>query len=45
MIGYVTLGANDFESTANFYDQLLALVGAARAMDGDRFIAWEVKMI
>jgi len=40
MIGYVTLGANDFEGTAEFYDQLLALCGANRLMEMDRFILW-----
>lgn len=40
MIGYVTLGTNDFERAAGFYDQLLGELGAKRAMDTDRFIAW-----
>lgn len=40
MIGYVTLGTNDLQKTAKFYDELLAVVGADRAMDGDNFIAW-----
>jgi len=40
MIGYVTLGTNQFEKAAKFYDTLLAEIGARRAMEGDRFIAW-----
>jgi len=40
MIGYVTLGTNNLQETAKFYDELLAVVGAARAMDGENFIAW-----
>lgn len=41
MIGYVTLGANDLEGTAKFYDELLALCGASRLMDLDEgFILW-----
>jgi catechol 2,3-dioxygenase-like lactoylglutathione lyase family enzyme len=41
MIGYVTLGTNDMEKAASFYDQLLADIGASRMMEmDDRFIAW-----
>ncbi len=40
MIGYVTLGTNDFEKSAKFYDELLAVTGAKRLMESDRFIAW-----
>ena len=40
MIGYVTLGTNDLAKGANFYDALLATIGAKRFMDTDRFIAW-----
>lgn len=40
MIGYVTLGTNNIEQAAHFYDELLALLGAKRAMQSDRFIAW-----
>jgi predicted lactoylglutathione lyase len=42
MIGYVTLGTNDLDRAAAFYDQLLALVGAGRFMATDQFIAWTV---
>ena len=40
MIGYVTLGTNDIDRAASFYDQLLAELGAKRFMDTDTFIVW-----
>ena len=40
MIGYVTLGTNDIERAAQFYDQLLAEIGAKRFMEMETFIAW-----
>lgn len=40
MIGYVTLGTNDFQRAAGFYDALLGELGAKRAMEMDTFIAW-----
>jgi predicted lactoylglutathione lyase len=40
MIGYVTLGTNDLERAAKFYDELLAVLGAKRAMELETFIAW-----
>lgn len=40
MIGYVTLGTNDFDRSAAFYDQLLGELGAGRFMEMDGFIAW-----
>lgn len=42
MIGYVTLGTNNYDAAAQFYDELLALIGASRFMESDRFIAWAV---
>ena len=40
MIGYVTLGTNDMEKAAAFYDPLLAELGAGRMMDFEGFIVW-----
>ncbi|MDD9888899.1 MAG: VOC family protein [Gammaproteobacteria bacterium] len=40
MIGYVTLGTNDMEKSAAFYDALLAEIGARRFMEMETFIAW-----
>ena len=42
MIGYVTLGSNDLERAAEFYDALLEPIGAKRFMEEDSFIAWSV---
>lgn len=42
MIGYVTLGTNDLERAARFYDALLGEIGASRFMELDTFIAWGV---
>jgi predicted lactoylglutathione lyase len=42
MIGYVTLGTNDLERAAQFYDQLLKEIGASRFMETDGFIAWTI---
>ncbi len=42
MIGYVTLGTNDLECAARFYDPLLKEIGASRFMETDDFIAWAV---
>jgi len=40
MIGYVTVGTNDIERAARFYDQLLGEIGAKRFMETETFIAW-----
>jgi catechol 2,3-dioxygenase-like lactoylglutathione lyase family enzyme len=40
MIGYVTLGTNDRERGAKFYDALAAELGAGRMMETEQFIAW-----
>ena len=40
MIGYVTLGTNDLARAAKFYDALLGALGAKRAMETKRFVAW-----
>ena len=40
MIGYVTLGTNNLARAAAFYDELLALLGAKRFMEEEKFIAW-----
>lgn len=40
MIGYVTLGTNDVECAARFYDPLAAEMGVGRMMDFGTFIAW-----
>ncbi len=40
MIGYVTLGTNDLERAAAFYDALFAELGVGRMMETDTFVAW-----
>lgn len=40
MIGYVTLGTNDIDKAAAFYDALLGELGAGRFMETEQFIAW-----
>jgi catechol 2,3-dioxygenase-like lactoylglutathione lyase family enzyme len=42
MIGYVTLGTNDLERAAAFYDEIFGLLGAKRFMEEEQFIAWAV---
>lgn len=40
MIGYITLGTNDIEKAAAFYDELLKGMNASRVMDSERFVVW-----
>lgn len=40
MIGYVTLGTNNLERAAAFYDALIAEIGGKRAWSSDRGIGW-----
>lgn len=40
MIGYVTIGTNDFERATAFYDELMTLIGAGRFMEEETFVAW-----
>ena len=40
MIGYVTLGTNDVERAARFYDALWGELGASRSLEDERFVAW-----
>lgn len=42
MIGYVTLGTNDLERAARFYDAVCAQLGVGRMMENAQFIAWGV---
>lgn len=40
MLGYVTLGTNDMEKAAAFYDKICAEFGVGRMMEDENFIAW-----
>jgi catechol 2,3-dioxygenase-like lactoylglutathione lyase family enzyme len=42
MIGYVTLGSDDIPRAAEFYDELLKLLGAGRFMESETMVAWAV---
>ncbi len=43
MIGYTTLGTNDFKKSGTFYDHLFAELGARRIMEDDHIILWSNK--
>ncbi len=40
MIGYITLGTNDFERAVSFYDELLATIGIKRLWRHETMAAW-----
>jgi len=40
MIGYVTIGTNDFEAAVSFYDELLGTIGATRTFEVENLVAW-----
>lgn len=40
MIGYVTLGTNDRDRAAKFYDAICGEMGVGRMMETEQFIAW-----
>ncbi len=40
MIGYVTLGTNDLQRAAKFYDAVCGELGVSRMFDTETFIAW-----
>ncbi|MCT2558017.1 VOC family protein [Tsuneonella sp. YG55] len=40
MIGYVTLGTNDRDRGAKFYDALCGELGVGRMMENEQVIAW-----
>ena len=40
MLGYITLGTNDLDRAGEFYDTLLAEVGARRTMTDVRMLGW-----
>ncbi len=43
MLGYVTIGTNDFEKSKSFYDKALAALGARRTMTNERMQGFGVK--
>jgi catechol 2,3-dioxygenase-like lactoylglutathione lyase family enzyme len=40
VVGYVTIGSNDFEKAVAFYDALLGELGAKRFLEMENFILW-----
>ena len=44
MIGYVTIGTNDLQGSASFYDGLMSEIGAVRVMDTEKAIMWGTAM-
>ena len=40
MIGYVTLGTNDFDKACAFYDTLMAAMDARRTREMETFVGW-----
>jgi catechol 2,3-dioxygenase-like lactoylglutathione lyase family enzyme len=40
MIGYVCIGTNDPVRAAKFYDPVLAVLGAKRTWETERYIGW-----
>ena len=40
MLGYATVGTNDFARATAFYDALLGELGATRFMANDRMVIW-----
>ncbi|MFK7729988.1 MAG: VOC family protein [Pseudomonadales bacterium] len=44
MLGYITLGSNQFDKAASFYDSLFELCGATRLMELEGFILWGTSM-
>ena len=40
MVGYVTVGTNDFEKAVGFYDALFEAAGVGRAMEIENFVVW-----
>jgi catechol 2,3-dioxygenase-like lactoylglutathione lyase family enzyme len=40
MVGYTTLGTNDLERAAGFYDALLSEHGGKRVMENERMVMW-----
>lgn len=42
MIGYVTIGTDNPQELAKFYDALFAEIGGKRFLEMDHFVAWNI---
>ena len=40
MLGYVTIGTNDFKRATHFYDELMAVIGESRLWTTESMAAW-----
>ena len=40
MLGYCTLGTNDLQASAEFYDPIAQILGHGRVMETDRTVMW-----
>ena len=40
MLGYATMGTNDLERSAKFYDAIAEIAGAQRMFETDRVVTW-----
>jgi len=40
MIGYITLGTNDFSRATAFYDELMKTLDIGRTMQDETFVVW-----
>jgi catechol 2,3-dioxygenase-like lactoylglutathione lyase family enzyme len=40
MLGYATMGTNDLERAAKFYDTIASIAGVGRLFETDRVVAW-----
>ena len=43
MISYVSIGTNDLETNAKFYDAVLGILGASRSRETEKYIVWRAK--
>jgi predicted lactoylglutathione lyase len=44
VIGYTTLGTNDFDRACSFYDELFGSIGEKRIMEMENFVVWGTSM-
>ena len=44
MIGYTTVGTNNFDAAAKYYDELFGSIGINRLFDSETFVAWGTGM-
>lgn len=45
MIGYVSIGTNNFAAASEFFDKLFASIGAGRIFEIETFIVWAARPV